>query len=1584
MKHDSLSLCARALLTTVILLGMADGFGESVAWAENGSELEQSFEPPYDDSYCWTHTTDGADEAVCSANDVTGEVGAWASAWVGAGTAEAKQYVTFDIPFSGRVVVDANIVYIGGVAKVPPASFGSTEAVWEIDGETSMFWREYIEPPFTAEDALTLTTYFVGLGTTGGLWPGSLKTIAEVIEYLGTFSDVVGLTSGLVALKNAGKAKEYHLNFSFAGDSGSHRVGVGVRADASALLFGSSFAVVGGMIKDIRVVVYPRIIITEDTVWEEDKVIKGGVLVESGAKLTILPGVCVKFDPEMVMWVKGTLDANEVEFTSSESEPAAGDWTGIVFDGVSSSGSILDNCQVSYAGNGIYCDNGSCPTITNNVVSNNSSYPLHIPACGISDEVSGNSYSGNNPDAIEVEGGQVGASGANTIGRWRNDGVPYIITSDVMVESLHYRYISSVVIDPDVVLKFNPGVGLYVGHNVQSCGGALKADGVTFTSNADVQTAGDWKGIYFGNNSQDANCLIEESAIEFGGGFGANIYCDRASPTFRNCRITDSNNYGVYCDSGSSVTMCNCTIQRSDQYGIWCEGGTPTILNNRIINNGSYPLHIPVGGLTENVGGNTYSGNNPDAIEIEGQVVTVKDFIVRRWRNDGVPYHVRSDIKISFLNSYDKSTLFIDAGVVVKFDADTGLTVWGYGYMGSWGVLDAKGVTFTSNAETPAPGDWKGIYLENSRITRTSVIEDSVIEYGGGFGANIYCRATWLDIKNCTIRHSSGSGFHAHHIEDVHQVKISDCTITDNAEYGVDYFSDYARLTLQSNTIANNGSYPLCISAGGLSGEVGGNTYSGNHPDAIRILPGDVGYRDPAPRRWRNEGVPYHIHHNYPREPVPEDYLAQISVSTSLTIDPDVVIKFDSHTGLVVGCPSGKTFIAKNATFTCDAETPAPGDWYGILFDHYPSKDPKDQIENCVIEYGGKYGANIYCRSSSPIVKNSIIRYSSGSGIQEIERSLEGTSCPEILGCEIYGNAEYGVSYTGIGTPKISGNKIVNNGSYPLLIHAAALSEDVAGNTYSGNPQDAIEVEGGLVGSIYSPVHEFRWMNNDVAYHVRSDIHVSPEWMQAYIPKLTIDPNIVVKFNPGVGLKIGGEGDHERGILVARGVTFTSNAETPAPGDWKGIYIQSHVPIADSNRCTIEEGVVEYGGGDEYAANIYCEDSSPHIRKSVVRYSSGSGFYGPGSYPEISDCTVCDNAEYGIYTSGGTIKNNEIAYNGSYPLRILAAGLSEDVGGNTYSGNSPDAIEVQGGQVERSNGLWNDDGVPYHVRSFIYIKSGTESRAAKVTIGAGAVLKFDAGVGITVGGYGGAERAIFIANCATFTSNADAPLPGDWKGINFIMCWGDRTTSLIEDCLIEYGGSGLWNVGSSFCSPQIRRSTIRYGAANGIYADGPYFPSITLCDIYGNGGYGVYSGFRIGVKNCWWGDATGPYHPDTNPEGLGDSVSDTVGYEPWRIEAAPLFYDVDSDGYGYSCDNCPDVYNPSQTDSDKDDVGNVCDKDCPNLDGLNPVSFVDFSILAYDWQLVEPNLPGDLDTDGVVDVNDLGIFGSYWLSDCSE
>jgi len=147
------------------------------------------------------------------------------------------------------------------------------------------------------------------------------------------------------------------------------------------------------------------------------------------------------------------------------------------------------------------------------------------------------------------------------------------------------------------------------------------------------------------------------------------------------------------------------------------------------------------------------------------------------------------------------------------------------------------------------------------------------------------------------------------------------------------------------------------------------------------------------------------------------------------------------------------------------------------------------------------------------------------------------------------------------------------------------------------------------------------------------------------------------------------------------------------------------------------------------------------------------------------------------------------------------------------------------------------------------------------------------------------------------------------------------------------------------------------------------------------------------IPNVWkiwefsWEIAqVGEYEIFARAEDSLGNVQNETGSFGWRGFSIPVTvdYDDDNDGIANSVDNCFDVYNPSQADSDGDGIGNACDIDCPYLDGLNPVNFADFSILANNWQLSGTGLPGDLNADELVDTNDLAIFADYWLSACSE
>ncbi len=85
------------------------------------------------------------------------------------------------------------------------------------------------------------------------------------------------------------------------------------------------------------------------------------------------------------------------------------------------------------------------------------------------------------------------------------------------------------------------------------------------------------------------------------------------------------------------------------------------------------------------------------------------------------------------------------------------------------------------------------------------------------------------------------------------------------------------------------------------------------------------------------------------------------------------------------------------------------------------------------------------------------------------------------------------------------------------------------------------------------------------------------------------------------------------------------------------------------------------------------------------------------------------------------------------------------------------------------------------------------------------------------------------------------------------------------------------NIFNNSSENQYRGDGINFCGAEG---------EVNYNNICGNG-HGMYAYFQDWTVNAeynWWGDASGPYHPDSNPGGLGDSVSDYVDFNPWFTE----------------------------------------------------------------------------------------------------
>ena len=72
----------------------------------------------------------------------------------------------------------------------------------------------------------------------------------------------------------------------------------------------------------------------------------------------------------------------------------------------------------------------------------------------------------------------------------------------------------------------------------------------------------------------------------------------------------------------------------------------------------------------------------------------------------------------------------------------------------------------------------------------------------------------------------------------------------------------------------------------------------------------------------------------------------------------------------------------------------------------------------------------------------------------------------------------------------------------------------------------------------------------------------------------------------------------------------------------------------------------------------------------------------------------------------------------------------------------------------------------------------------------------------------------------------------------------------------------------------------------GVYCENSA-PQIHFNNIEGNAECGVHNetpDTQVDATENWWGDVSGPFHPDLNPTGQGNCVSDGVIFDPWLLE----------------------------------------------------------------------------------------------------
>jgi hypothetical protein len=502
-----------------------------------------------------------------------------------------------------------------------------------------------------------------------------------------------------------------------------------------------------------------------------------------------------------------------------------------------------------------------------------------------------------------------------------------------------------------------------------------------------------------------------------------------------------------------------------------------------------------------------------------------------------------------------------------------------------------------------------------------------------------------------------------------------------------------------------------------------------------------------------------------------------------LTIEEGVNVQLGTGSAIKVGYSTAGTIITKGTDSLMIAFTRNRGveNWGsndgGIVL--YNNTTTTSVIDHCIIEYATN---GLFVQWQNAVITNCVIRKNKGLGIDFHSNTMPKDSASFV------------------------NDSITSNGGYPISICPEGLTS-LSGNTYI----DSNATEGILVTGSNDVKASGIWRRHQVPYifDVYANIG-SPSGTM-----ITIEPGVVCKFNTDKYIWVGYSNS---AALVAVGtdslpITFTKNTSVEKWG-----YKDGGIMMWDkaTNQTVFDHCVIEYATSGLFFSTL------PAV---------------------VTNCKIRNNTAYGIDFSNKAMPkdsasfiNDSITGNGTYPISIIAEGLTK-LSGDTYlKDNKNEEIEVTGGDVKNS-GTWKKQMVPYLFT--VHASFGADT-GVKITINPGVVCRFNESAYFWVG-Y--TKSATLIANgtekdSIIFTSKNEAS-PWGYKDGGFIF-WGKTTENTsLKYCVIENAKGGIYDeVKFAMSNCSIRKNT---GAGVVFSASGTPKDSASFLynNFTGNGGYGI-------------------------------------------------------------------------------------------------------------------------------------------------
>ncbi len=333
----------------------------------------------------------------------------------------------------------------------------------------------------------------------------------------------------------------------------------------------------------------------------------------------------------------------------------------------------------------------------------------------------------------------------------------------------------------------------------------------------------------------------------------------------------------------------------------------------------------------------------------------------------------------------------------------------------------------------------------------------------------------------------------------------------------------------------------------------------------------------------------------------------------------------------------------------------------------------------------------------------------------------------------------------------------------------------------------------------------------------------------------------------------------------------TVSGNTAGSGGGLLIYYNSNPTLTD---VTVTGNTATNYGGGLYISN----NSNPTLTYVTVTGNTATNYGGGGlvisSSPSLMDVVVSGN------TAGGEGGGLKITGGNPTLMNVAVRNNSAYIGGGLYIShyNSPalTAVSITGNIAYDGGGLCIDYSSNPTLTDVMVSSNVANRHGGGLLISGSPTLTYVTVSGNTASSGGG---LYIYSGSPTLTDVAVSGNTAYTQGGGLYISGGSPT--LTRTTVSRNLGAGLYYSGGSGALVNV---TIT-GNTSGIYIESGT-PTIAGSNIayHGAGLHNADNTNTIDADSVWWGHSSGPYHPQHNPDGLGDSVNAFVDITPFLTE----------------------------------------------------------------------------------------------------